>query len=75
MLSASDNDHMAFALEQGRVIFTHDDDFLKLAMTMSEHAGVVYGSQKLSVGEVIRGLMLIFEVLELEEMRNQVEFL
>lgn len=74
MLSASDEEQLAFAREQKRVIFTHDDDFLKLA-TDIEHAGIVYSSHQLAIGDIIRGLMLIYEVLEAEDMKNQLEFL
>lgn len=74
MLSASDEEHLAFALGQKRVIFTHDDDFLKLAAD-TEHAGIVYSVQQSTIGSIIRGLMLIYEVLEPEDMYNQVEFL
>ena len=74
MLSASDEEQLAFAIEQKRVIFTHDDDFLKLA-TGSEHAGIVYGSQQLSIGNIIRSLMLIYDVLDAKDIKNQVEFL
>ncbi len=74
MLSASDEEHLAFAFDQKRVIFTHDDDFLKLAAD-TEHAGIFYSSQQSTIGSIIRGLMLIYEVLEPEDMHNQVEFL
>ena len=74
MLSASDEKQLAFAVEQKRVIFTYDDDFLKLAAGL-EHAGIVYGSQQLATGNIIRGLMLIYDVLGAEDMKNQVEFL
>ncbi len=39
MLGASDEEHLAFALAEGRVIFTQDADFLRLAaegMSMQE---------------------------------------
>jgi uncharacterized protein with PIN domain len=75
MMGASDEEHLAFALEQGRIIVTHDDDFLRLAASGRAHAGIVYGSQQLSVGEMIRALVLIYDVLTLEDMKNKVEFL
>ena len=75
LLGASDEEQLEFALEQGRVIFTHDDDFLRLAATGTKHAGMVYGSQQLPLGASIRSLMLIYEVLTAEEMQNQLEFL
>ena len=74
-LAASDEEQLAFALEEKRIIFTHDDDFLKLAASGVDHAGVVYSSQQTPIGDVIRGLMLIYEVLEPADMYNQVEFL
>ena len=75
MMGASDEEHLTFALEQTRTIFTHDDDFLRLASTGKNHAGIVYSSQQLPIGDIIRGLMLIHGVLEPVDMQNQVEFL
>ena len=57
-----------------RLIFTQDSDFLRLAST-ADHAGIVYATQERTIGEIIKGLMLIFEVLELEEMTGRVEYL
>ncbi len=74
MLSASDDDHLARAREDGRVIFTQDDDFLRLAAE-SDHAGIVYAVPDKPTREIIAGLMLIYEVLDAEEMRNHVEYL
>ena len=63
------------AREAERVIFTQDDDFLRLAATVSDHRGIVYTSQENTVGEIIRGLMLIYQVLDAEEMIGHVEYL
>ena len=30
LLEASDEEYVAYALREGRVIFTHDDDFLRI---------------------------------------------
>jgi predicted nuclease of predicted toxin-antitoxin system len=75
MLSASDEDHLAFAQQAGRVIFTQDDDFLKLHAAGIVHAGIVYAHQSTTVGDVIRGLTLIQQVLTSDDMINHVEFL
>ncbi len=76
MIGASDEQQLAFARSEGRVLFTNDDDFLKLYAQGFEHAGIVYARQQhLSVGETIQGLMLIYEVLAGEEMKDHVEFL
>ena len=73
---SSDDNHFEYANRTGRVIFTQDDDFLVLANLGLDHAGVVYCKQNtLSIGEIIAGLELIWDLCELEELRNRVEFL
>jgi len=73
---ATDRDHLALARNQGRVIFTQDEDFLALHAEGVEHAGIAYCHQEArSLGKIIRGLSLIWDVFEPEEMRNRVEWL
>lgn len=74
-LSASDEALLTFALAEGRVIFTQDDDFLKLAASGKAHAGIVYAPQHTTIGDIIQGLMLIYQVLQAEEMAGNIEFL
>jgi predicted nuclease of predicted toxin-antitoxin system len=52
-LHASDEAHLKFALLEQRVIFTQDDDFLKLAAAGKEHAGIVYAPQHVPTGRII----------------------
>lgn len=75
MLGASDEEHLAFARREGRVLFTQDDDFLRLHAAGVEHAGIVYARQPTAIGEAIRGLVLVFELLDPDEMEGQLEFL
>jgi hypothetical protein len=75
LLGASDEEHLAFARADGRVFFTHDDDFLRLAAAGVAHAGIVYAPRQTATGETIRGLMLIYQVLEAGDMRGKVEYL
>jgi predicted nuclease of predicted toxin-antitoxin system len=75
MLGASDEAHLKLALNEGRIIFTQDDDFLKLHARGLEHAGIVYVRQQTPVGYIVRGLVLIHQVLSTEEIKGQVEFL
>jgi predicted nuclease of predicted toxin-antitoxin system len=75
LLDASDEEHLARAFAEGRVVFTQDEDFLRLHASSVEHAGIVYTSQEASIREIVYGLMLIFEVLEPEDMVNHVEYL
>jgi predicted nuclease of predicted toxin-antitoxin system len=70
-----DERHVALARTLGRVIFTQDTDFLRIAATGVPHAGVVYTPQSTSIGDMIRGLVLISEVYTAEEMVNHVEYL
>lgn len=70
-----DEEHLEFALSNERVIFTQDDDFLKLAASGKKHAGMVYAPQHTPVRQIIQGLMLIYQVLEAEEMVGSIEYL
>jgi hypothetical protein len=75
LMGASDEEHLAQALAEGRTIFTQDDDFLRLHASGLEHGGIVYAPQHTPIGEIIRGLMLIHQILEAEEIKGTVEFL
>ncbi|MEB3283219.1 MAG: DUF5615 family PIN-like protein [Lyngbya sp.] len=76
LIGASDFEQIQFAFSQDRVIFTLDDDFLVLHQQGIEHAGIIYCNQnRRSIGEMIRGLILIWEVLNPEEMQNHIEFI
>ena len=67
---------MTAAYQQGRVIYTGDDDFLRLADLETEHLGVFcHHPDKYSIGEAIRAVELACQVLSPGEMRNRVEFL
>lgn len=75
MLQATDEQHLAFALSEGRVIVTQDAGFLRLHTAGRPHAGIVYAPQQTAVGTIVRGLMLIYDILGPEDMANHVEFL
>ena len=73
---ATDEEQLAFLISQQRVIFTQDDDFLAIHKQGREHYGIVYCHQNSrSIGEIIRGLILIWEVLEPLDMKNHIEFI
>ena len=64
LLSAEDEDHIAYALETSRVVFTQDDDFLRLNAAGVEHGGIVFCAQRTrSIGRLIAGRLLIWENL------------
>ncbi|MGC1274634.1 MAG: DUF5615 family PIN-like protein [Planctomycetaceae bacterium] len=73
---ADDEEHLAFALREERVLFTHDPDFLRLHAGGAEHAGIAFCRQKdRTVGAMIRLLSLAAECLSPEEMQSRVEYL
>lgn len=75
MMGATDVAHLELAARQQRVILTQDEDFLRLHAQGMPHSGIVYASQRTSVGEIIRGVMLIYHLLAPADMRNHIEFL
>ena len=75
MLGASDSEHLARAQAEGRVLFTQDDDFLRLHASGVAHTGIVYIPQHASVGEIVRSLILVFQVLDAEDMQGRIEYL
>ena len=57
-------------------MFSQDTDFLRMNQSGINHCGIVFCSQgKKSFGEIIRGLVLIWELLEPEDILSKVEFL
>src|SRR5947199_7889570 len=73
---ADDLDHIAFAWPAGRVIVTHDDDYLVLHAQGVRHAGIAYCHQHArTIGQILSALLLLWQVLEPQEMENRVEYL
>lgn len=76
LIGASDREQLAFALSENRLLITHDDDFVAIHRSGIIHAGIAYCDQKRrSIGEILNTLILIWEVLEPEDMTNKLEFL
>jgi len=76
LVRASDQEQLRFAVSQGRVIVTHDADFLRIAAAGAAHAGIMHlRPEKHSLGEMIRLWVLVWEILEPDEMRGHVEYL
>lgn len=75
MIGRSDSSHLEWANDRGYVIVTQDNDFLVLHTKGFPHAGIAYITRPLGVGDIIRSLLLIHEVLTPEEMVNKIEFL
>jgi hypothetical protein len=76
LIGATDVEHLEFAASSGRVVVTQDDDFLRLHAQGAAHAGIAYcPQQSMSIGEMLRRVILIHDLLSTEEMTGRVEFL
>jgi len=76
MRGTSDIEQLTFAASQNRVIFSLDVDFLRLHAKGVNHTGIVYAhQQKTNVSNMIRGIMLIYNILTPADMLNHVEYL
>lgn len=72
---AKDQGILEYARTNNWVVFSQDDDFLALcAIPNFKHSGLVYSHKRNSISRILSGLMLIYEVLEPEEMENHIEF-
>ena len=75
-MGAPDRTQLEFAAAAGRVVVTQDDDFLRLHAQGVTHAGIVYcRQQSMSAGEMLRRVILIYELMLPEEMAGNVEYL
>ena len=68
------------ASQLDRVLFSQDRDLLRIANEQLESGrdfnGLVYAHQlSITIGQAIRDLELLAQVLDPEEMRNRIEFL
>ena len=75
LLVASDAAHIEFAHHSHRVIFSFDDDFLRLASQGVEHSGIAYCHQRdRTIGQVVHGLVALWRNKAAEEMVGQIHF-
>jgi hypothetical protein len=81
LVGRPDGEHLAYAAETGRVLYTFNvGDFMRLhSECMTEgraHAGIIFGDQqRFGVGEQMRRLLRIISLRSAEELRGGYEFL
>jgi len=76
LLEASDEEQLAYAHANHRVIVSFDDDFLVLASRGAAHSGIAYCHQReRSIGQVVNGLVSLWRQRTAEEMIGQIHFL
>lgn len=79
-LGITDEEQLAYAVAQKACLFTHDDDLLTIAdhwqKIGKEHFRILFIHQeRLTIGEIIRRIKLIVDILSPEDMKNHIEFL
>jgi hypothetical protein len=65
---ADDDVQLAFAISEGRAIFTQDTDFLRMASTTTTHFGIIFAPQGTPIGIIINDLCLIVGAVDQEEL-------
>ncbi len=71
----SDEFHLKKASEMNAVILTHDNDFLIMADKFDHHGIIFAHSKNVSIGQCVRGVELIVNILTNKDMKNHIEFL
>ena len=76
LLGVDDAAQLSFAASAGRVLVTQDADFLRLHAEGVAHSGIAYCQQgSVRIGEMLRHLVFIYDLLSPEEMAGKIEFL
>jgi predicted nuclease of predicted toxin-antitoxin system len=78
LLGEDDLSHLKRATEMGRVICTHDTDFLRLSKDNWDHAGILWMPHEpanLIIGAWVRHLLQIHQQRTAENMRGVVQIL
>lgn len=76
VLGDDDPSHLARATALGRVLCTHDQDFLRLAAEGWQHTGIAFVPQAgASIGGWVRALRALHARFEAEQLRDRVTFL
>lgn len=74
-MGESDINHLKRAIAEGRVLCTHDTDYLEMAFAGIEHVGIIFGQQvRHGIGDWVRFLELVHGVYTAEEMKNRLEY-
>jgi hypothetical protein len=71
-----DDEQLDFATRQGRVVVSHDSDYLALHSAGVSHAGIAWcPALKHPIGRLIAALEILHGVYAADDMLNHVEYL
>jgi len=57
LVGSTDPQQLDYSMRQGRVLVTHDDDFLRIHAAGHRHAGIAYShQQRLTIGQTVLAL-------------------
>lgn len=71
---APDEEHLAFAERERRVLVSLDKDFLRLHGARVHHAGILRIGRNHSISSIIEAISLVHDLLTIEEMMDRVEY-
>ncbi len=72
----SDEEHLAWARANGRVLVTYDHGFIVLAAADPDHGGIAYcHARKYSIGEMIQVLRILHERYTRDDLVGRLVFL
>ena len=76
LLAVRDEEQLASATREARVLVTRDQDFLRLNAGGIEHAGIVYWTERQrTMGQLVGALATLMLEFTAEDLHGQVRFL
>ena len=76
LLSATDDQQLAYNLSEGRVMVSHDQDFPVVHAAGRPHPGIAFArAGRRSIGDLVRGARRVWELLDPDDMANRIEYL
>jgi predicted nuclease of predicted toxin-antitoxin system len=76
LLGVTDQQQLDHAIRAGRMLVTHDQDFLRLAAQLAAHPGIAYcPPEHRSIGQIVLRLVHLWRTMSAEQMQGRIEFL
>ena len=74
--TATDEAQWSYVKREGRVLITHDSDFLRIASKDFNHPGILFcRKDERSLGEIIIECASVFNNFTPDEMKGKIEFI